>query len=203
MTKKIHELSLQDRFNHLLNVMSGERFLKKEGLNNEIPFFICPYDITETTEMHRLQRNLQSQLADRGINVLDINLYDLTVEILKSRAIWDQVIEMEADISKSELLELLQNVLDSAEHLIPAVAQKMSASEFHVMFLTGIGEVFPYLRSHNILNNLQSTAKEQPTVMFFPGHYRSTPNRGTSLDLFGLLKGDNYYRGFNIWEIQP
>jgi hypothetical protein len=56
-----------------------------------------------------------------------------------------------------------------------------------VLFLTGIGEVFPYIRSHNVLNNLQSTPKDKPTVMFFPGEYRHSLEQGASLELFGLL----------------
>ena len=65
------------------------------------------------------------------------------------------------------------------------------------IFLTGIGLVFPFIRSHNILNNLQSVAKESPTVAFFPGDYN-----GHTLNLFGLLKDDNYYRAFNIEKIE-
>jgi hypothetical protein len=42
------------------------------------------------------------------VNALDINLYDLSVRILRERGIWDQVIEQEAGFSKDELKELLQ-----------------------------------------------------------------------------------------------
>ena len=71
-----------------------------------------------------------------------------------------------------------------------------------MLFLSGIGEIFPYIRSHNVLNNLQSTAKTKPTVLFFPGEYRHSLEQGASLELFGLLHDDKYYRAFNIYEIQ-
>ena len=64
----------------------------------------------------------------------------------------------------------------------------------------GVGEVFPYIRSHTVLNNLQSTAKEKPTIMFFPGEYRQSAEKGSSLNLFGKLLDDNYYRAFNIYK---
>ncbi|HAB28695.1 MAG TPA: DUF1788 domain-containing protein, partial [Xanthomarina gelatinilytica] len=35
------------------------------------------------------------------------------------------------------------------------------------------------------------------TVAFFPGEYN-----GHSLNLFGKLKDDNYYRAFNIFKIE-
>ena len=28
---------------HLEGVISSRRFIEKQGLNNEVPFFICPY----------------------------------------------------------------------------------------------------------------------------------------------------------------
>ena len=85
---------------------------------------------------------------------------------------------------------------------MPAIAEKMRQREFDVMFITGVGEVFPYIRSHNVLNNLQSTAKEQPTVMFFPGDYTHSVEAGASLDLFGKLRDDKYYRAFNIYHAE-
>ncbi|MDD3149127.1 MAG: DUF1788 domain-containing protein, partial [Candidatus Riflebacteria bacterium] len=64
------------------------------------------------------------------------------------------------------------------------------------------GASFPLLRSHNVLNNLQSTAKDRPTLMFFPGEYTHSLEKGASLDLFGLLHDDKYYRAFNILHRQ-
>ena len=75
--------SIQERFDHLLKFISSERFLKKQGLNNEVPFFICPFEPAETVEMARIKQQLINQLGSRSIQVLDINLYDLAIEILK------------------------------------------------------------------------------------------------------------------------
>ena len=193
---------MQDRFQHLFAVISGQRFLNKQGLGNEVPFFICPYKPEESVEMERLQRQLVNRLEQAGIRILEINLYDLSIEILKERDIWDQIVEMEDSVSKEQLKELLQGVLDPEAHLVPAIAAKLASTDFEVLFLSGVGEVFPYIRSHNVLNNLQSTAKDKPTVLFFPGEYRHSLENGASLELFGLLHDDKYYRAFNIFETQ-
>ena len=139
-------------------------------------------------------------ITHQGVEVLTINLYDLSIALLKDRGIWDQIIEMEQSITKDELKELLQGVLDPEAYLIPAIAEKLNNSEFDVLFLTGVGEVFPYIRSHNVLNNLQSTAKHKPTVIFFPGAYSYSVEAGSSLDLFDRLHDDKYYRAFNIYH---
>lgn len=193
-------MPLQDRYDHLLRVISGERFLNKKGLGNEVPFFICPYPPEEALAMNRMQNQLKNRLEHQGIGVLNINLYDLAINLLKDRGIWEQILDIEKETTKDEIKELLQGVLDPEFHLVPEIGAIMAKASFDVMFISGVGEVFPYIRSHNVLNNLQSTAKEKPTVMFFPGVYTQTLEKGASLDLFGRLHDDKYYRAFNIFH---
>nr|WP_280520526.1 DUF1788 domain-containing protein [Phaeobacter sp. J2-8] len=144
------------------------------------------------------RKDLMTRIAHTGTNVLDLNLYDLALNILRERDILEQVLEAEPDSEKAEIKELLQGVLDPQAHLIPKIAEEIDAAPHDVIFLSGVGEVYPYIRSHNVLNNLQSTAKEAPTVLFFPGSYTHALATGASLDLFGQLHDDKYYRAFNI-----
>lgn len=185
-------------FEHLLAVLSSERFLRKQGLGNEVPFFIYPFDPRNAVDVAMIRSHLISQLLQRGVSVLDIDLYDLAFGLLNERGIWHDVLTAEPTISKEELKELLQGVLDPEQHLVPAIAQEMQSNSFDILFISGIGEVFPYIRSHNVLNNLQSTAKYQPTLLFFPGKYTHGLTTGASLELFGRLHDDKYYRAFNI-----
>lgn len=217
MSKKLSQQPLSKRFEHLVGVLGGERFLQMRGLNNDLPFYVCEFNPSEALEMQRLQRQLANTLeglsiacfGGRGVKVLEINLYDLCIQLLQQREgsdpginLFDQLLRDETSYAKDGLLETLQNVLSVKEYLIPAISERLKQSAFDVLFLTGIGEVFPYIRSHNVLNNLQSTAKAKPTVMFFPGEYRYSLEQGASLELFGLLHDDKYYRAFNIYETQ-
>ncbi len=202
MARDTNTMSPRDRQEHLLEVISSPRFLKKQGLGNEVPFFISPFPAADAVEMEVVRTQLVKLLADRGVIALDINLYDLSVRMLRERGIWDQLIEQESTFSKDELKELLQNVLDPEQHLIPEIAAVLKANEFDVLLLSGVGEVYPFIRSHNVLNNLQSTAKDKPTVMFFPGSYTHALASGASLDLFGIMHDDKYYRAFNIFNYE-
>lgn len=193
---------LNIRYDHLLKLFKSKRFLNKEGLGNEVPFFICPYDPKESVEMTRNQRMLISNLAQAGIRVLSVDLFDVSIELLKSRQILENIFSQEQDLSKEELLELLQNVLDPERNLVPYIANKISETEHDILFISGVGEVYPFIRSHNVLNNLQSTAKDKPTVMFFPGTYTHSLSVGSSLDLFGRLHDDKYYRAFNVFQCE-
>ncbi len=197
---------MHERFPHLLNVLSSDRFLSKQGLGNEVPFLSVHSIPKDAVPMQKTRQALIKSLGGKGIEVLEVNLYDLSVELLKERGIWGQILEIEPTVSKAQLKELLQGVLDPEAHIVPAIAEKMAEkakdTQFHVLFLSGIGEVFPYIRSHNVLNNLQSTAKDQPTVLFFPGSYEQSAEFGASLNLFKLLEDDKYYRAFNIYDYE-
>jgi len=195
------ELTRQEE--HLFAVMSGQRFLRMEGLSNEVPFFIYPYDPENALGVAKAGKRVSNRLSQAGISVRTINLYDLSIEILKDRGVWERLVALEPEQDKDDFRELLQGMLDPQEHLAPAIREKLADGGFDIVFLTGIGEVFPYIRSHNVLNNLQSVVVGKPMLMFFPGRYAQSETLGSSLVLFGRLKDDQYYRAKNILEQEP
>lgn len=198
---RTEELSRQE--NHLVAVLSGERFLKMEGLSNEVPFFIYPYEPEHALDVAKAKKRVKNLLSSKGIGVREINLYDLSVDVLKERGDWEEVLEVEPELDKAEFAEILQSMLNPQQHLAPAIRERLADGEFDIVFLTGIGEVFPYIRSHNVLNNLQSVVVGRPMLMFFPGRYEQSDTLGSSLVLFGRLKDDQYYRAKNILEQEP
>ncbi len=181
------------KFDHLYKVISTDDFLNMKSLGGEIPFFISAYDPKQQSEVDRSIKGLKNKLETNGIPVLELNLYDLSLEILNSELGEGEIFELEKSMDKREFKEALQSTLNIKEMLIPKIKSIIDTCSARVYFLTGIGLVFPFIRSHNVLNNLQNVAKKAPTVMFFAGDYN-----GLSLELFGLLKDDNYYRAFNI-----
>lgn len=186
---------------HLLAVLSGKRFLKMEGLSNEVPFFIYPYAPEASLAVAQAKKRIKTKLSTQhGITVREVNLYDLSLEILKERGVWERVLKVEPDQDKEDFRELLQGMLDPQLHIAPAIRAKIEDGAFDIFFLTGIGEVSPYIRSHNVLNNLQSVVIGKPMLMFFPGRYEQSDTLGSSLVLFGRLKDDQYYRAKNILE---
>ena len=188
---------INEQFDHLFKVISSPVFLKKQALGGEIPFFIMPYDPKLEIEVRKAIKGLINKLETSGTSVVEINLYDLVCDILDQKGGIDRMFRTEKAKSKEKFLRALQSTLNIHDVLMPAIAKKITEADASVYFLTGIGLVFPYIRSHNILNNLQNIAKDAPTLAFFPGDYT-----GLSLNLFSLLKDDNYYRAFNIQNIE-
>ncbi len=184
--------SLEIKFDKLFSNLKKESFLSMSALGGEIPFYIVPYNPTQENDVISKTKQLKDRLSLAGISVYEINLFDLALDMLEDRGVLDKIVAKESSLSKAKLFKTLQGVLDSETKLIPHIEKLVKANPSGMIFLTGIGQVFPYIRSHTILNNLQNSIKDRPTVMFFPGTY------GKDLSLFGTLKDDNYYRAFNL-----
>ena len=78
-------LSMSQQENHLFAALSSQRFLQMEGLSNEVPFFIYPYPPEAALEVAGAKKRVKNRLAAVGVKVFEINLYDLSVELLKWR----------------------------------------------------------------------------------------------------------------------
>ena len=188
---------ISTQFSHLYKVISSQTFLNRESLGGEIPFFISAYNAKQELEIKESIKQLINKLETSGISILELDLYELTCEILEKKGGVERMLNIEKTKSKDKFLRALQSTLNMQQVLMPLIKTKIEESNAKVYFMTGIGLVFPFIRSHNILNNLQNIAKQAPTIAFFPGEYN-----GHSLNPFGLLKDDNYYRAFNIENIE-
>jgi hypothetical protein len=101
----------------------------------------------------------------------------------------------EKALPKQRLLRVLSGPLNIDNVILPEIHSRLAKTNAKIVFLTGVGAVFPIIRSHTILNNLQTLVGDLPLVMFFPGTYNNQ-----SLVLFDKLKDDNYYRAHNLNE---
>ena len=184
-----------ENFKAIFEITRTSDFLNMEGLNGEVPFWIAPYDIQLQSYAIEELDNLIKKLKNQGISVLLLDLFELTVEILEQNIGLDKMFQVEKKKTKEKFKKALQSSLNLHERFIPLIEQKMKDSKPQILMLKGVGTVYPFIRSHNVLNNLQSSITNIPTLMFFPGEYN-----GKALNLFGDLKDDNYYRAFNIFE---
>jgi hypothetical protein len=189
--------NLDNKFDGLFHKISKESFLKMEALGGEIPFYITAFNPVQQVEVDKHVGSLKNRLENNGISILEINLYDLCIEMLTKRGLLDKILDKEKTMNRNRFLKVIQPPLDIESNLAPVIADRINSKPSKIVFLTGIGLVYPYIRSHTILNNLQSVIKNVSTVIFFPGIYN-----GNSLQLFGRLKDDNYYRAFNLDKLK-
>ena len=197
------ELRLSDdTYERVLKTMQNPRFLQKKGPANDLPFFICPYDPVTENRANALKKMLTNALEKNGISTLSLNLYDVVISVLKTDGYLDMLLLQEGNIEQDEFLETIQNLADPAEKLVPAIDARVAENTPKILFLSGMGQVFPFIRPHSILSHLQARLSEQLTVMFFPGDYDYTDTKGATLDIFGRQQEERYYRAFNIFEYE-
>lgn len=191
---------------HVYEVLRSSRFLKMEGLSKEVPFFIYHFPPAWALDVQSMRDRIATRLrSDDGVRVIEIDLYDLAIELLTERGVWDRVLQSEPTMDKDEFREMLQGMLDPHDHIAPAVRARLEAeqageTDTTMLFLTGIGEVFPFIRTHTVLENLQSVVVGRPMLAWFPGTYEFTQSAGHQLRALNLAASDSYYRAKDILE---
>lgn len=197
----IHEKkrTLESDEQHLYRVLSSDRFVNMEGLSKEIPFFIYDYDPRQANAVAAIRDRVTTKLeADNGLSVTQIDVYDLVIKLLKDRGVWERVLKLELDVDKQDFRDALQPMLDPKDHLAPAIQNMLAETPSDMVFLTGLGEVWPYIRTHTVLENLQSVVTDRPLLAWFPGTYDFTQATGHQLRALNLTTSDSYYRAKEI-----
>lgn len=191
--------SLSTLINEAFDKMRTTKFLQKEGLGGEIPFFILPYNIKWEPQIENEISTLKKRLKNEGINTLELNLYDIAIDILEQKGGIEKMFKLEERQRQRPgyFLKALQSALNIQEEFIPYIKQKVATVPHSLVFITGIAPVYPYIRSHVVLNNLHSITDQVPTIMFYPGEYT-----GKTMNLFQTIKGENYYRAYNMLDYQ-
>lgn len=193
--------SIQSDELHVYGVLKSSRFLKMEGLSKEVPFFIYHFPPLWALDVEEMRDRVRTKLhSDDGLEIVEINLYDLAVDLLKNRGVWNRLLDLEQTMDKSEFREVLQGMLDPHDHLAPAIRARLEVQSSDMVFLTGVGEVFPFVRTHTVLENLQSVVVGKPMLVWFPGTYEYTQSGGHQLRALNLSASDSYYRAKDILE---
>lgn len=180
-------------FDRLFKTLSGSRFINREGLGGNKPIFIQPYEIAQQVTVDEQIQSLVKRLDAASVPVLSIDLYELCLEVLSAKGTLDKILENEKSLTKRDFKRSLQGSLSVKDNIMPAIQNKMAASEHRMVFIYGIDKVYQQLSMVPILVNIQSVLNSEPFIFFYPGLYDNY-----SLNLFGCINEDNEYRAFNL-----
>ena len=182
--------------------LSHPNFLAMKGLANEVPIFIQTYEPSQEDAIRRMVDGLVGRMRSVGITLKSIDLFNLVLEELEEHDILDDLLKGEADCEKVEILETLQNYSDPKTHLIPRLIREIGEDGMQLTLITGPGRIYPFLRTHTLLESLQPAMLRHPVVIFFPGEYVQDTSGGSHLRLFGTLPSPRinnpYYRATNL-----
>lgn len=181
---------------YLEDLLASESFRCMVHAGAEIPNYILPFPTKESEGYSQMALNVQKRLSQKGIAVKIINLYDEMIYLIGDDL--DAYLEAE-DLSKKEMFDDFSNIFDLNNNLMPHIVELINNCSAEIIMFTGVGEAYPFVRVHSLLEALPSRQKEKkPIVVFYPGSYdRRTGN--SCFRLFDKLAPVNYYRAFNIF----
>lgn len=187
-------MTLDERLNQIIPKIISDDFLDGRGLGNELAFYVFDYTPDEELKVRGFLQTMLEHLPKKrhGLKVAHINLFNLVIGHLQSRGLLAKSIDMQRTKGDEALSKALMAVLHESK-LGPLFVEAAKPESHDMVIVSGVGTVWPMLRSHGLLNNLQAIMGNKPLVMFFPGKYD-----GQSLRLFGKVKSANYYRAFRL-----
>ena len=182
--------NIMERLDNLRYVIQEPDFLEGKGLSNEVNIRIFCYDAED--EMI-VQHFVEQVKTDQSMNcrLLDCNLYKIFLSICDDLDITDAIPEMEEADGQEYLLEQLHSAIGNDEFI--EKMQYPSHQKGDILLLTGVGDVFPFMRVHTLLEALQPYFSDIPILVLYPGKFD-----GHYLKLFDRLQPNDYYRAFNI-----
>lgn len=189
-------MEFNERLDKIWGRISDEDFLANRGVANEVRYYVFDYEPCDELIIRDKIKSLKKQNnpdAD-GFQIVEYDLYDMVIGILEEKGYIDKCIKFEEQKGMEYLYTAVTKMLrlTNDDNLIVNRILENTPNNA-VVFLTGVGKVFPFVRSHNIMNNLHQVMDNVPVVMFYPGTWN-----GQSLSLFGTITDGNYYRAFPL-----
>jgi hypothetical protein len=174
--------------------ISDPHFLANKGLSNEVGIHVFCYDPADELVVRDYIERLKSASSSKfpgAYRIVECDLYKIFLGLLEAKRILDTAECLEERKGKDYLLDQLQKIATPGAFLDRMKYEPHERGD--VLFLTGVGKVYPFMRSHKMLDNMQHIFSDIPIVMFYPGQFD-----GQDLNLFGKFLDGHYYRAFNL-----
>lgn len=188
---------LINKFNNFENKIKDNTFQQNKGLGNDVGYYIFDYP-TQYEEYTRIRtKKIKDKINDNNypFKIQEFDIYNIVFDIIKEKNYLEKIFQLEEKKGTEKTLQAIQSMLKlgTDNNLI----SKKILEEYEkntVIFITGIGKIYPIVRAHDILNNLDIT--DVPLVLFYPGKYT-----GTDLKLFNEIEDTNYYRALSFEKV--
>lgn len=184
---------LQTRLNQIRSRITSDDFLQGRGLGKDLSFHAFDYPAAAERQVSDHVNWLLDDITRKtDLQIGHVNVFQLAIEQLERRGLYDKALSMEKDKGLPALLNAVKGPLEPGK-LSAALMARFADQKPDMVFLTGVGAAYPLVRTHSLLNNLQPFLDNTPLVLFFPGRFN-----GQTLQLFGELQETPYYRAFRL-----
>lgn len=182
---------LNERLDKLRQIIQEPDFLEGRGLSNEVNIRMFCYDAADEMAVQHFTSQI---VTDQNLkcNIVEYNLYKIFLEICSDLDILDSIPEMEQEEGSEFTLEQIHSAIGENE-FIAKMQEYGERKPGDIVLLTGIGDVFPFMRVHKMLEAVQPHYTDVPILVMYPGKFD-----GSYVRLFNKLTPNQYYRAFNV-----
>ena len=182
--------NIMERLDNLRVLIQDRDFQEGKGLSNEVNIRIFCYDPKDEMAIRHFTEKLT---CDQSLNchLIEYNLYKVFLSILDDKRITDRVAQQEEKKGKKFVLDQMKRLANNT-----AFIKKMQYEPHQpgdVIMITGVGEAFPFIRVHALLDAMQPYFSDVPVLVMYPGTFD-----GRSVKLFDKLTPNPYCRAFNV-----
>lgn len=181
--------NINEKLDRLKILIESEDFLTGKGLSNEVNIRMFCYDPKDEMAVRHFIKQIKNENLKSNLKIY--NLYYIFLNICEEKNILEKIPMMEEKRGSEYLKDSILKFSTPK-----AFVDKMNYHPHEkgdVLILTGVGEVYPFMRIHSLLEELQVWFDDMPIVVLYPGSYN-----GRQLKLFKEFKASEYYRAFSI-----
>ena len=182
---------IKQELDRIKDRISDPNFLANKGLSNEVGIHVFCYDPKDEIVVQDYIRRLKAE-TNTPYRIIECDLYEIFLSLLEDKRILRSVPGLEDKRGKDYLSIQLQKIA-TPEMLLAKMNYSPHVKGQDVLFMTGIGKIHPFMRSHKMLDSMQHLFEDIPIVMFYPGSFNEQ-----TLNLFNEFLDGHYYRAFNL-----
>ena len=196
--------SIDEARAHLKGCLTSEKFLGGQGLGSQLPIFIAAIDPREDLKLAELSRWLVQQSALAGFEVVRLDLFEQLSSSLEAQGILEVLLAREESslLGTSKLIDAIRAAAGMDDLIENKLQEIRLNSEAQALLITGLGSVFPFFRTSDIVGLLESVQVGVPAIVFFPGEFASNL-RSPELRLFARIPEFYNYRAVDIFSYEP
>ncbi|MGJ3847282.1 DUF1788 domain-containing protein [Levilactobacillus brevis] len=189
---------LKKKFQDLREKIQTQSFQENRGLSNEVGYYIFDYDPEKELYVRGEIGDIirQEKAAPTGVTIQVFDLFTIMLTIVDQFGYREAFIDLEKSNGITQVIDWMNNIMEmNEEHnlVVQYISDHLNKDGPTIVFITGVGQVYPIIRAHKVLNTMTQVIDQIPVMVFYPGNYNSV-----RLQAFGELQEDNYYRAFHF-----
>lgn len=149
--------------------MENQSFWLRDGRANEVDYWVFDYPASKELAVREVVKRLvkRSEQSYREYQLVEYDIYDYIIDTLQKEGYLEATYMLEESAGMHVVIDSVFELLQFNERdnwFIKHVQEHTPDNA--IVLLTGIGKVYPLLRSHKILNNLSMAFRKVPVILF-------------------------------------